>query len=140
MQGDSATGNRTITRLGAKPVTHTFTVNYSIGSTAVKIPGLHISASSSEPSYVFTDVKIGTVFNASTTNVLTIGTTTAANEIVTSSGIDESTATFQPNVGALKLTADADVYVRYTQTGTAATTGQADFFLRIVPVNTIAIT
>ena len=73
-------------------------------------------------------VRVDTVFNAATTNVLTIGTNAASdNNIVASGDVNEASAiTFVCTTGnGLSITSDTDVYARYTQTGTAATTGKA---------------
>lgn len=75
-----------------------------------------------------------TAFNAGTTNVFTVGTSTTANEIInagsSNQSIDETSATYQ-NVSSsgglgegVTSAADVDLYARYTQTGTAATAGK----------------
>lgn len=75
-------------------------------------------------------VEIVTAFNAVTTNVLTVGTnSTSYNDIVTAGDVDE-TATGNNDVTrgrgrSLAATAEKSVYVKYTQTGTAATAGVA---------------
>lgn len=85
---------------------------------------------------VGTDVNIQTTFNAQTTNVLTIGTngTTANNIVATVTA--SAVATVQnllPTGTALgKLSADAQVYVKYTQTGTAATAGAGTFMIKYI--------
>ena len=75
-------------------------------------------------------VEIVTVFNAGTTNVLTVGTVGAtSNNIVAAGDVNEAaTGIYQATRGfGRSLTASADVlpYAQYTQTGTAGTTGQA---------------
>lgn len=75
-------------------------------------------------------VEIVAVFNAVTTNVLTVGTNGASyNNIVSAADINEAAlGVTAVNRGlGRSLTALGDVlpYVMYTQTGTAATTGQA---------------
>jgi hypothetical protein len=75
-------------------------------------------------------VEIVTIFNAVTTNVLTVGTVGAAyNNIVAAADVNEGVAGVYDVTRALgrALTASGDVlpYAMYTQTGTAATTGQA---------------
>lgn len=73
-----------------------------------------------------TIVDVVTVFNAATTNVLVVGTATDDDHYVAAADVDETTA-----AGTLvmdkseTLSADTAVYAKYTQTGTAATTGQA---------------
>jgi len=75
-------------------------------------------------------VEIVAVFNATTTNVLTVGTVGATyNNIVAAADVNEGATGVYDVTRALgrALTAAADVlpYAQYTQTGTAATTGQA---------------
>lgn len=85
-----------------------------------------------------TQVHIVTAFNAATTNVLTVGTSSGSDaDVVSSSDIDE-TATGCTIVGrgcALAFTADTNIYVKYTQTGTAATTGAATILIPYYPPN-----
>lgn len=72
--------------------------------------------------------KVITAFNAATTNVLTVGTNIGvADNLLNAAAITEGTpGDYVNNTPALAIpTADAPVYVKYTQTGTAATTGQA---------------
>lgn len=83
-------------------------------------------------------VWITTAFNAATTNVLTVGTNaTADNNIIASGDVDETTigATIVATGAALTFTSDTDVYVRYTQTGTAATAGAATIIIPYFPPN-----
>lgn len=84
-----------------------------------------------------TDVSVNTAFNAQTTNVLTIGLngTTANNIVATVAATAGLVLNLAPTGTALgKLTADTQVYVKYTQTGTAATTGNATFIIKYVGV------
>ena len=84
---------------------------------------------------LFTTVNIDTVFNAVSTNVLTVGTvSTAYNNLIAAGDVDETTlgATTLTSK-ALKVAADTDVYIKYTQTGTAATTGAATVVVAYVP-------
>ncbi len=75
-------------------------------------------------------VEIVIAFNAATTNVLTVGTvSTAYNNLVADGDTNPAVVDVYDvtrGVGR-SLTASGDVlpYVKYTQTGTAATTGQA---------------
>ena len=74
-------------------------------------------------------VKIKTVFNAGSTNVLTVGTVgTAYNNIVAAADVDEAVAQANMVLRGADLTIAAAVlpYIKYTQTGGAATTGQAE--------------
>lgn len=75
-------------------------------------------------------IEVVVVFNAVTTNVLTVGTVgTTYNNIVAAADANEAaTGVYQATRGfGRSLTAAGDVlpYAQYTQTGTAATTGQA---------------
>lgn len=75
-------------------------------------------------------VEIVVAFNAVTTNVLTVGfNSTTYNDLVAAGDVDEATTGIYDVVRGLGrgLLAAADLvpYVKYTQTGTAATAGQA---------------
>lgn len=75
-------------------------------------------------------VEIVTAFNAGTTNVLTVGTNAASyNNIVNATDVNEAaTGVTQPTRGlgrSIAATAEQSVFAMYTQSGTAATTGQA---------------
>lgn len=87
-----------------------------------------------------TSVHVATAFNAGTTNVLTVGTNASAyNNIVAGNDVDETAAgvitnAIKPTGTALgPLAADARVFVTFTQTGTAATTGSAIVLIHYVP-------
>lgn len=72
-------------------------------------------------------VHVVTAFNAGTTNTLDIGTTTTTT--LWGSALALGTTTFVPldeAVGGYRVSADTDVYYKLNQTGTAATTGDAD--------------
>lgn len=72
--------------------------------------------------------KVITAFNAATTNVLTVGTNLGvADNLLNAAAITEATPGDYVNntPGVAIPTADTPVYVKYTQTGTAATTGRA---------------
>jgi len=74
-------------------------------------------------------VEIVAVFNAGTTNVVTVGTVAAAyNNIVNAGDLNEAVTgvTQVTRSFGRSLTASGDVlpFVMYTQTGTPATTGQ----------------
>jgi hypothetical protein len=84
-------------------------------------------------------VQCSVVFNAGTTNVLTFGTTKAnANELAGSGDINEAVTTLQTvttGLGNGLTTTDVGIWVKYTQTGTAATTGTAVLMLAYAPPN-----
>lgn len=88
-----------------------------------------------------TDILIATTFNAGSTNVLTVGTNgTTANNMVASGDVDETTGAITLNVKPTSsalgvLSSDAVVYAKYTQTGTAGTTGDATVLVKYIPSN-----
>lgn len=77
-----------------------------------------------------TTVGITTAFNAGTTNVLIVGTSGDDDALVAAAGVDE-TAVAVTRVapatlaGAVAASADTDIYVKFTQSGTAASAGAA---------------
>lgn len=78
------------------------------------------------------DIRVATAFNAGTTNAINVGTTAGGTQIFT----DAATAGHrQPTIPNLSFAADTDMYVQYAQTGTAATTGLADFVIGYAPNN-----
>jgi hypothetical protein len=87
-----------------------------------------------------TDVLVTTVFNAATTNVLTVGCAGVADNIVAAADANEAalglTQNIKPTGTALvPLAADSLVKVAYTQTGAAATTGKAIVIVKYVVDN-----
>lgn len=100
-------------------------------------------------SYIYAiDAYVNTAFNAATTNVITIGTTKAnANEIVGSgiSGAPLATGVLHltsatglgtaVTMGGTWLNLNMPLFVKYAQTGTAATTGQIVIVIAYMPNN-----
>lgn len=85
-------------------------------------------------------VKVITAFNAATTNVLTAGTNSASyDNIIGAADVTEGTPggyrAAIATAGATSYAADTDIFAKYTQSGTAATTGQADIVITYVPNN-----
>lgn len=83
-------------------------------------------------------VHIVTAFNAATTNVLTVGQNATANtDIVAAGELNEGAtgATVVMTGCALAFASDTDIFVRYTQTGTAASTGAATIIITYIPPN-----
>lgn len=77
-----------------------------------------------------TVVGVTTAFNAATTNVLIVGTAADDDALVAAAGVDESAVAVTSVApatlaGAVAPSADTDIYVKYTQSGTAATAGAA---------------
>jgi len=85
-----------------------------------------------------TDVAVQEVFNAVTTNVLTVGTNNPTTDnIVAAADVTEGSLglakDISPTGTALApFTVDTPVYAKYTQTGTAATTGRAAVIIKYV--------
>jgi hypothetical protein len=72
--------------------------------------------------------RVKTTFNAGTTNVLTVGTNAGSyDNIFGASDIAEGSAsnTVAPTANLQEASNEADVCVKYTQTGTAAVQGKA---------------
>jgi hypothetical protein len=72
--------------------------------------------------------RVRTTFNAGTTNVLTVGTNAASyDNIFAAADIAEGSAANNaaPLANLQEVLTEADVFVKYTQTGTAANQGKA---------------
>ena len=75
---------------------------------------------------IATLVSVITVFNAGTTNVLVVGTAGTADELVAAADVNEAATGgtwVAKNIAA--LAAATEYLAKFTQTGTAATTGKA---------------
>lgn len=85
-----------------------------------------------------TQVHVTAAFNAATTNVLTVGTSTGSDTDIVAAGEVNEAATGCTIVAtgcALTFASDTDIYVKYTQTGTAATAGAATILIPYFPPN-----
>lgn len=89
---------------------------------------------------IITDVSvlIATAFNAATTNVVNVGTTPTGAEVAASAQILAGAAgqkkpTAYQALGV--MAADTDIFVSFTQTGTAATAGVAYAVVAFIPNN-----
>lgn len=78
-------------------------------------------------------VDVTTLFNAGTTNVLTLGDGTTADRFLGASDVTEGTAGAYTKALADVVTSDTSIVATYAQTGTAATTGAADIVLLYYP-------
>lgn len=111
-----------------------FKVNYNDAGIAA---GVRKQALPKGAIIIGTDCHVGTAFNAGTTNVLTVGGGTNFNEIIAAADVDETTIALTQNVKPTTtflgpLAADTDVYVKYAQTGTAATAGVATVVIKYI--------
>lgn len=142
MPGDHSVGNTYGVRQGSLEIVHTYPVQYNTTGIASAVLVDTIKASVEYPVQVEVSAQVVTAFNAVTTNVLTVGTTTAATQWLASGDIDETTLGYYPASNAVakfRLTADTNIYVKYTQTGTAATTGSAIVIVKEFSENPVAI-
>ena len=81
-------------------------------------------------------VRIKTAFNAVTTNVIIVGTSADTDHFIETGDVSEGVTGLtisDRNLGEV-YTADTKIWVQYTQTGTAATTGEADVVMTFIPV------
>ena len=104
----------------------TDTGNLAIGSGN----GIPIGALEAGTIPLYCHVTIETAFNAGTTNDVRVGTVDDDDGFATTAAVIPGTTGFKGNLtGALTgipLAADKVVYVKFAQTGTAATTGKAE--------------
>lgn len=83
-------------------------------------------------------VRITTAFNAASTNVLIVGTSSGSDaDIVGASEVQEGSTgvTIVATGCALTFSSDTAIYVKYSQTGTAATAGAATIIIPYIPPN-----
>lgn len=116
----------------------TFAALYNTSGIGSAVLLCTIQASAAKPVLLEASAEVITAFNAGTTNVLTLGTNTTATQILGAADITEGTPGFYPagaGVGKVRLVANTDIYVKYAQTGTAASTGAAKIYLRMTPLN-----
>lgn len=82
-------------------------------------------------------VKVNTAFNAGTTNYVNVGIDTDDDAIVDQDDVDLTAEERQSSYRGsdLTLATAEDVYVTYTQSGNAATTGEAEIIVLYIPDN-----
>lgn len=127
---------------GYHPSTYRFTLNFNdpnIG-TAQKFGAL------GQNEFIKAiDCHVTAAFNAGTSNAVVIGTSTASTEIVAATGANSSITAGTPGVyhltaaGGLGLgatsAADVNLFAKYVQAGTPATTGAVTCIMEFVPNN-----
>lgn len=123
---------------GSVPALLTFLALFNTSGIGSGVKVATIRADATHPVLLETWAEVVTAFNAVTTNVLTVGTDAASgNQILGSADITEGTPGFYPASNAkkmLRIVADTDIYLKYTQSGTAATTGRALIYMRVTPL------
>lgn len=115
-----------------------FTINYNDAniSTGVKFGRLPANAFVSN-----IKCQVTTPFNGGSTNVVIVGTTASAGDIIASGDLNEAAIGLQALTTAAGLglavttPGEQDLYARYTLTGTAATAGSVTCVLEYVPNN-----
>lgn len=82
-------------------------------------------------------IRIGTAFNAATTNVVTVGTAADASAVLGATDLNELAVgtTIPLAASGYKVSVVTPLFVKYAQTGTAASAGAADIILFFVPDN-----
>lgn len=119
---------------------HYLRVNVNFNSNAIA-GGIVMGALPAGAQITDMDINVLTAFNAGTTNVLTVGTTPTGAQILTNSETIPGTAGYRSGTtgGALSFATDTPLYVSYTQTGTAATTGSAVIVISYAPNNDVML-
>lgn len=78
---------------------------------------------------------VNTAFNAATTNVLTVGTNDAVNDLLGANDVTEGTAgAYQKNLFKICKGTKTKIKVKFTFTGAAATAGEAEIYLNVVRI------
>ena len=77
--------------------------------------------------------KIKKAFNASTTNVLTVGFEENKNELLGDSDVTESSVGIQTKDIWIEAGNHTEIFAKFIQTGDAATDGEAEIFLVVIP-------
>lgn len=122
-------------RRNPRQVTNTLKKTVNFGDTGIST-GVSFDESLPQSAFITqVDVEIVTAFNAGTTNTLTVGTVSTAYNNIVASGDIPGNASSSLSTGVTEvtrgkgrsLTAAAEVtpFIKYVQTGAAATTGQA---------------
>jgi len=134
------TGDTYGTRMGAAPVIHSLPLAYNTTGIGSGVSTqLTFRASSVNPVQLEISLNVQTAFNAASNNVISAGTDTTANQWFATTSTTSLVAGYYPAnnaVSKVRLTADATLYVKYTQQGTAATTGQGTLLVKEYPENT----
>lgn len=77
---------------------------------------------------------VKTAFDAGTTNVLTVGANSGVDDLLGSGDITEGTKGAYSKNAFVQCDAKTAVKAKFTQTGTAATAGEAEIYLFVVRI------
>ena len=108
---------------GNVPSLLNFDVDFDSTDIASGVKEYTITASDDRPQLLEVWAEVITAFNAASTNVLTLGTSSTATELLGAGAITEATPGFYPASNAkvmLRITADTGIWAKYTQTGSVA--------------------
>lgn len=95
-----------------------------------------IRATPDVPVQLIASVQVITAFNSGTSDTITIGTTTTANEVI-ASGVTAGTPGYYPSTTTrARVTANTPLYLKYVSAGTAPTTGQGIVIVEAYTENT----
>lgn len=113
------------------------TINFNDGGIA---SGVQFGSIPQDAFIVLAIIDIETVFNVTSTTVLTIGTTQAsANQIVAAGDVNEgvtgATSVTRGLGRGLTSSGDVGLWAKYTETGTPSTTGKATCVVGYIPPN-----
>lgn len=142
MQGGApqSTGDTYGPRQGCCAVTHSVPFAYNTtGIGSGLFTGITIKASSYEPVQAEFSHQSVTAFNATTSNIFSIGNSSTATEYLSTTFTGTTHLGYFPASNAVtkvRLTADTPIYIKYAQTGTAATAGAGVLFIREFKENT----
>ncbi len=116
----------------------TFNVAFNTSGIAAGVKVATIRADAKNPVLLEFFSEVITAFNALTTNEVTVGSNAAAaNQFLAAGDITEGTPGFYPAADAnkkVRIVVDTPIYLKYAQTGTAATTGLALVYIRVTPL------
>lgn len=116
----------------------TFSALFNTAGIAAGVQVALIRADAKNPVLLEFWAEVVTAFNAVTTNVLTVGSDAASgNQFLAAGDITEGTPGFYPAANAIvkkRIVADTAIFLKYTQSGTAATTGNALIYVRVTPL------
>jgi hypothetical protein len=114
-----------------------FAVNFNDAGIAAGVKKFTVAATAANPVLIEAFAEIETAFNAGTTNDLVLGSDAAQTiPIIATSSVTEGTIGFYPTTADRRYRAVApfDIFVKYSQTGTAATAGKAHIYVRLTPL------